>query len=328
MANGPLSGADASLDVLRTRRDQFLREYNLNGRIPTLKGLLTETVWQDYLYVDQTAKVFTTAATGTSVAPKTKLDNQYITMPTPIKKHLGAAVEQDSVHDGITMQQVMDEHASSLDADERLLNQWTMRAMLLDGQWWDATVAPPRYGNNIMASSHDHYLAYAAAGVLTLTHCNAIYRHMDEHGFGRNVVLFLNGGNIQLTGNLADWNTTPLAMTPIMEELQKAGFKALMQAGGLTIIQNDYCPLHYGVAVDLGSPRKPLAWRPATIPDWQDGLKVYRGPETAQYLLDEEYVRWVGCAVQQRSAGVAIDLVHATWVDPTTTYASTLTEWS
>lgn len=328
MANGPLTGSDGSLDILRTRRHQFVKEYNLNGRIPTLKGLLTEEVWQEYLYIDQTAKVFTTAASGTSVAPKTKLDNQYITMPEPIKKHLGAAVEQDAIHDGITMQQVMDEHNSSLDADERLLNQWTMRAMLLDGQWWDATVAPPRYGNNIMASSHDHYLAYAASGILTLTHCNKIYRHMDEHGFGRNVLLFLNGQNLQLTSDLADWSSDVNSMTPIMEELQKAGFKALKQAGGLTIVQNDYCPLHYGVAVDVGSPRKPLAWRPAKIPTWEDGLKMYSTPPSAQYLLDEEYVRWVACAVQQRSAGVAIDLVHATWVDPTTTYADTLTEWS
>jgi hypothetical protein len=173
-----------------------------------------------------------------------------------------------------------------------------------------------------MASSHDHYLAYNVAGVLALTHCNRIYRHMDEHGYGGDVVLMVNGGTLELTSNLADWASDVNSMTPAMEVLQTAGFKALKRAGNLTIVQNDYVPLHYGVAVDLAAPRKPIVWREAKLPNVDGGLQTFREGPNIQYFEKREYLCWVSSAVQLRGAGVCIKLDNGTWSNPS------VTEWN
>lgn len=321
MATGPVTSDGVPLDVLRTKIQRFLPEYNVNG-IPTLKSLLTEDTWQETLQVDQNPKTFERAGQDTAEIPMQRLTHQNITMPTPHKRVLGSGVTQDALHFGLTAAQVMEEWESCRDAHTRFLNQWVMRAALLDGGWWDATATPPRYANNVMASSHDHYLAYNASGVLSLTACNRTYRTLQEHGYGIDPVLFVNGNNLELTSNLADWSTEIQAMTPAMESLQQAGFKALRRAGGLTIVQNDYCPVNYCWATDLGASKKPIAWRERTLPTVATGLQMYEDGPNAQWYQRREFVSWAGAAVQVRGAGVAIYLGAAQWTDPT------VAEWS
>lgn len=321
MATGPVTSDGVALDTLRTRIDRFMAEYRATG-MPTLRSIFCQRDWRDTIRIYQNPKTFRDGGQDTPEVPLDHLEYQEITLPEPRKKVLGGGITQDALHDGLSADEVVWEWESSRDAHIRLENQWTMRAMLRDGGWWDASVAPARHANNTMASSHDHYLAYAASGVLSLTHCNRIYRHLDEHGYGRDVVLMLNGQNLELTADLADWATDINAMTPAMEVLQTAGFKALKQGGGLTIVQNDYCPLHYGIAIDLGADRKPLAWRDAKLPGIDGGLQTFREGPNIQYYEKREYLCWVGSAVQLRGAGVAIYLNNAAWSDPT------VTEWS
>ena len=54
MATGPMTSDGVPLDVLRTRRQRALNEYNSQ---PSLRQLLCEPTWQDYFYVNQNAKV-------------------------------------------------------------------------------------------------------------------------------------------------------------------------------------------------------------------------------------------------------------------------------
>jgi hypothetical protein len=298
-----------------------MAEYRVNG-MPTLRTIFAETDWRETIRIYQSPKTFRDGGQDTPEVPLDRLEYQEITLPEPRKKVLGGGITQDALHDGLSSAEVMMEWESSRDAHIRLENQWTMRALLQDGGFWDATAAPPRYANNTMASSHDHYLAYNVAGVLALTHCNRIYRHMDEHGYGGDVVLMMNGGTIELTSNLADWASDVNSMTPAMEVLQTAGFKALKRVGNMTLVQNDYVPLYYGVAVDLAAPRKPLVWREAKLPGVDGGLQTFREGPNIQYYEKREYLCWVSSAVQLRGAGVCIYLNNAAWSNPS------VTEWN
>ena len=321
MATGPMTSDGVPLDVLRTRRQRALNEYNSQ---PSLRQLLCEPTWQDYFYVNQNAKVMRQIASDTERAPRFSVDEQYITLPDPKKYGLATGVTQDSIHFGVTEAQVMDEHNTAIQADIRLQNQIMVKTMLTDGQWWDATAAPPRFANNTMASSHDHYLAYDVAGVLALTHINRATRHIREHGISANseIICLMNGDNLELLGNQAEWISAVAQKSDLLETWQKFGYKIIGVAGGATLIENDYVPENYALFLDINAPRKPLAWRSGKLPNTPDTLQTFQTPPNSQYYLDEEYVRWASAAVQMRSSGVAMYLGHGTWTDPT------VTEWA
>lgn len=317
---GPFTSDGVSLTNLYRRRQAMLEEYSAQV---DLKALLCESTWQATLDVEQSAKTMKKAPSDVSIAPVEHIDIQTITIPQPVKYHVGGAVTNDAIKKGMTAAQVMREMASAIDADKRLVAQLIMKELLTDGGFWDATAAPPRWGNNDMISAHEHYLAYAASGVVALTHVARAKRLLDEHGPVGELIAFFNGDQIEKMEVQAEWVNAVADKTPLLNDLQVNGFTPRFKTNGVTWVQNDYCPTYYGIVLNILPNYKPLAWRFAVRPDDQDDRLIrYQGPENEAYYMQESYVRWGACKVQQRSLGVPIDLAHGTWTDPT------VTEWS
>ena len=317
---GPVTSDNVALSLLYRKRIAALDEYNTQFN---LKSAICESVWQDYIDVAQTAKTMKRAGSDSPPAPVEHVDSQTITLPDITKYHVGGGVTQDSIKRGITSKQVMDEHTTAVGADERLVNQILHKIMLTDGQWWDATVAPPRWANNAMASSHDHYLAYNVAGVVALAHVARAKRHITEHGPIGTLVALFNGDQIEKMEVQAEWVSAAENKTPLLNDLQNAGFTPAFYTDGVWWVQDDYVPASYGVVLNITGQYKPVAWRYAVRPDDpNDRLIRYTGPETEQFFMQESYVRWGAAAVQMRGYGVAIYLGGGSWTDPT------VSEWS
>jgi hypothetical protein len=316
---GPFTSDGVSLTNLYRRRDALLAEYAAQI---DLKSELCESTWQPTLDVEQSAKTFKKAPSDTSLAPVEHLDIQTITIPQPVKYHLAGAVTQDAIKKGMTAAQVMREITSIIDADRRLVAQLIMKELLTDGGFWDATAAPPRYGNNDLTSSHDHYYPSSASGVMSLTIAAHMKRLLTEHGSEGELILMVNGDQIEKMEVQAEWVSAVADKTPLLNALQINGFTPQFKTDGVTWIQNDYCPTYYGVMLRVVPNFKPLAWRFAVRPDDNDDrlLSYVTAPDEA-FARREAYVRWGAVKVQRRSVGVAVDLAHGVWSDPS------VTEW-
>ena len=319
MATGPLTSDGVPLDVLRTRRLRALDEYN---SAPSIRDLFCESTWQDYFYLNQNAKAFQLLSSDTERPHRQSVDEQYITLNSPKKYGLAGGVTQDAIHNGVSELQVMDEHESALQADIRLQNQLIWKECFTDGGWWDATAAPPRYGNNTMASSHDHYVGANNSGAMLLADVAAAKEHILEHGFGSNIVCFLSGTQITKLEVQAEYNSAVANKTPLLNRLQEFGFTSNIEIDGVPMIRNDYIPANYAMFIDLGASRKPLAWRSGKLPNTPDNLMMWKAPEDMAYYMNEEYVRWGAATVQMRSLGVAYYFSSGTYTAPT------VTEWA
>ena len=323
MATGPVTSDGVSAETLRTRQIAAAREYNSE---PSLKTLLTEPVWQDTLEVYQTPKVMRKLGSDTELATHEKTEVQTITIPKPEKFGTAYGITQDSLKKGITSLQIMQEFATAIDADRRLMSQMIVKEMLTDGGWWDATVAPPRSANNSMVTAHDHYIAYNVAGVPILAHVARGKRLINEHGITGDIVAMWNGDQIEKMEVAAEWSGAAARKSDLLEKLQIKGFDPAgsFYTDGVLWIQNDYMPSGYGWMGCINEMYKPIAWRFAFQPnDNSDGLIRYTRPEDEQYYKNESFIRWGAVAVQMRSLGVAIDLNHATYSAP-----ATIDEWT
>lgn len=322
MATSPVTSDHVSVETLRTLQLKAVDTYQNE---PSLKSMLCFPEWRDTIEVYQSPKTMRKLGADTELATHEKVDVQTITIPEPEKFGTAYGITQDSLKRGVTSLQVMQEFATAIDSDRRLVAQMIVKTMLTDGGWWDGTVAPPRAANNSMTAAHEHYIAYNVAGVPILAHVARGKRLLNEHGITGDIIAMWNGDQIEKMEVAAEWSGAAARKSELLEKLQIKGFDpaGAFYTAGVLWIQNDYMPSGYGWMGCLNELYKPLAWRYAFQPDdTQDGLIRYTRPEDEQYYKNESFIRWGACVCAMRSLGVAIDLNHATYSAP-----ATITEW-
>ncbi len=245
---------------------------------------------------------------------------QDIALPEPMRYGLKDAITQMAMEDGLDRDTIMAQHAEAMKADGRWVTQVCLRAMLLDGGWWDASATPPTYQNNTFQSTHDHYLGYNVGGTPALAHFTAIERHIQEHGFGLaedgGVVAFMNGNMAQRITNSAEWATAPGPMaTSVMDRLQQLGVTPGFRAAGVLCVKSDWVPDYYITAFALN--QKPLHWRMPRGLALNAGVMTWQDAGNVRTWENIDYIRRGSAAVTKRGAGVAVYFNNATWTNPT-----------
>jgi len=210
----------------------------------------------------------------------------------------------------------------ALRADLRLLAKRFFYACLTPGTgsvskgFWDGNMAaaslkaPPSWKGNTFVVGHNHYDASGSTDI-ALSDFTALKREIREHGYSGPVSCFMNLQEVEACENLAGW-TTVLTPNSILEQIATKGFEVVKQFQGLTIIQDDWIPAGYLLALE--GRIKPLTIRNPSQPAAR-GLKLWEGPYSDYPLAEAYYSHWFDLGVVHRGAG-AVRRLAAAWATP------------
>jgi len=244
-----------------------------------------------------------------------------------------------------TAQRIEAVHQQVLDADNRkvfmeimkTLFRATNRTASIKGQnynvytFWnnDGTVPPP-YKANTFAGTHTHY---RTSGAVTVTSgdLDEIQDDFKSHGYGA-----ANGSTMFVLVNVTEANTIrgfrvatgarydfipasgqPGLILPQDNSLVGGqpsssfrGLNVIGKYGDLLIIEEDYCPVGYMVALVSGGEaniQNPIGLREHANTGLR-GLRLVKGRENDYPLIDSYYVRGFGTGVRQRGAGLIMQI--------------------
>ncbi|MCK4266944.1 MAG: hypothetical protein KAX31_06660 [Thermoplasmata archaeon] len=215
----------------------------------------------------------------------------------------------------------------ALRADQRLLaNRFFFRALTpgagaISIGWWDANMnaagmrAPPNWKGNTFTVNHNHYDVSGAANI-ALSDFSAIKREIREHGYQGPLFLFMNLQEVEACENLAGW-TTAMTANSIVEKVATKGFEVIKQFQGFTLIQDDWIPPGYLMAIE--SRVKPITIR-NPVNAKARGLKLWEGPYSNYPLLEAYYSHWFDMAVVHRGAGAVRLITAGAWATPGFTF--------
>ena len=235
---------------------------------------------------------------------------------------LGYAFTKKAIQDS-NAQELRETQAEALRADQRLLAKRFFFRTLTPGAgaisigYWDANMAgatvraPPAWKGNTFDQAHNHY-DFSGSADIALSDLSSIKREIREHGYAGPLYLFMNLEEVESCENLAGWTS---AMTPnsIIETVATKGFEMIKQFQGLTIIQDDWIPAGYLMAIE--GRVKPITMREPLSPKGR-GLKLWEGPYSAYPLQEAYYSHRFDMAVVHRGAG-AVRFLAAAWATPT-----------
>jgi hypothetical protein len=236
-------------------------------------------------------------------------------------------------------------HQQVLDADNRKIFQEVMRTLFrptnrtanIRGQnfnvftFWngDGTV-PPAYKTNTFPGTHTHFRTSGAA-VVTSGDLDEIEDDFKSHGYsaanGSTMILLANVVEANVIRNFrvatgARYDFIPAAGTNaliVSDEVVLAGgqpaanFRGLNvigKYGSLLIIEEEYVPPAYLVALVSGGPenlQNPIGLREHANASLR-GLRLVKGREPDYPLIDSYYVRGFGTGVRQRGAGLVMQI--------------------
>ena len=259
------------------------------------------------------------------------LDAPEFDLPEPRRFANATAVTRERMKRGLSSLDITNGQDELLRGDTRILVKAVLYAALLKNGlgWWDATqtFAPPKYGGNpAFTTSHNHYLADNAGGILRLDHLATGKQHMLEHGYEGQIIALINSAQMAEVEKQAPWGVTTasvtaggpayIAPTSLIGTLQQNGFTPDFRAAGVNVYHNEFIPPNYMLMFAMDG-TKPMMWR---NPENDNGeLEIIaREPDDVwmQYITIQRYI---SCRVTQRGQGVAYYLNSGTWSDPSIT---------
>ncbi len=200
---------------------------------------------------------------------------------------------------------------------------------------------PPAYKMTTFADSHNHFVTSGNATV-TAPNLEALIGLLEEHGYtaenGYNQVVLVNkaqGDTIRQFRSVANGGTgkydfVPAVTTPVFllpTDMRAEGGRPAGTTGGLavigaygnaTIVQEDYIPAGYMVAMVTGgedSLSNPIAFREHTTANLR-GMRLVKGRNPDYPLIDSFYVRGFGCGVRHRGAGAVMQITAGAYAVP------------
>jgi len=243
---------------------------------------------------------------------------------------LGFAFTKKAIQDS-TANELRETQGEALAADQRLLAKRFMYRALTPGGgagvanrsfgWWDGNMAaagmraPPDWKGNTFTRAHNHFVPSGAANI-ALSDFSAIKRGTRQHGYSGPLFLFMNNQEVEACENLAGWTTAMTANT-IVETVATKGFDVIKQFQGFTLIQDDWIPAGYLLAIE--SRVKPITFR-EPVNAKARGLKLWQGPYSDYPLLESYYSHRFDMAVVHRGAGGVRQITAGAFVTPTFTF--------
>ena len=327
---GLLTSDDIDSRMLYKEFQQGVQVYN-EVEWGLLKRFVRETT-KESVRIWQRNMEFVTAAEG-YLETWQKIRATEIMLPLE-DFEIGFAFTKKAIQDA-TANELKETQAEALRADQRLLAKRFFFRTLRTGAgtarqtgsigWWDGRMAtatggdnatPPSWKGNSFQLTHDHYDVTAAAD-LALSDFSAIKREIREHGYSGPLFLFMNSQQVEECENLAGWTS---AMTPvsIIETVATQGFEAVKQFQGFTIIQDDWIPEGYLMAIEAKI--RPITMR-LPLNKTAQGLKLWEGPYSAYPLQEAYYSHRFDMAVCHRGAGAVRQITtDATYTNPPITF--------
>lgn len=252
-----------------------------------------------------------------------------------------------------TSQRIEAVHQQVLDADNRLVFKEVMRTLFrntnrtatIKGQnynvytFWNADgTVPPAYKTNVFDGTHTHFRASGGATVVSAD-LDEIVDDFKSHGYSAE-----NGSTLFMLANVVETNTIrgfrvstgsrydfipaqgqPGLFLPSTQELfgsqPSANFRGLNVIGSygpLLIIEEDYCPVGYLVALVSGGDaniQNPIGIREHANTGLR-GLRLVKGRDNDYPLIDSYYVRGFGTGVRQRGAGMVMKITAGAYSIP------------
>ncbi len=247
-------------------------------------------------------------------------------------------------------------NAMALEADNRLIFNKVMDALFnpvnrtatIEGQ--DVSVyslynndgtVPPTYKSNTFAGTHTHYLASGAASVVS-GDLDDMYEHLRHHGYsienGVQIMLLVHPTEGKLirkfrVASSDTWDFIPAQGQPTQildpgtvllgggqAASQFAGLNVIGTYGPMTIIEDDFVPLHYMAAIGTGGKanlNNPVGLREHANPSLR-GLRLVKGPNADYPLVDSFYNRGFGTGVRQRGGSVVMQVTSGSYAKPST----------
>ena len=288
-----------------------------------LMSSFVRTTIKETVRVWQRNMEFVTAAEG-YMDDWQKLRAMEVSIPLS-EFELGFAFSKRAIEDS-TANELRETQAEALRADQRLLAKRFMYRCLSRGTgsqsigFWDGNMsaagvrAPPNWKGNTFTLGHNHYTATSAT-TPTLADFSAIKRQIREHGYSGPVSCFMNLAEVEACENLAGW-TTAMTTNPITTEVAEKGFEVVKQFQGLTLIQDDWIPAGYLLALE--GRIKPVTMR-EPINQRARGLKLWEGPFVNYPLAESYYTHRFDMGVVHRGAG-AVRYLANNWATPTFTF--------
>lgn len=244
-----------------------------------------------------------------------------------------------------TAQRVEAVHQQVLDADNRLLFKEVMKTLFrstnrtatIKGQnynvytFWngDGTV-PPAYKSNTFDGTHTHFRTSGAAQIASAD-LDEIQDDFKSHGYsaenGSTMFVMVNVTEANVirgfrVANGARFDFIPAQGQPglilpqdnsLLGGQPSATFRGLNvigKYGDLLIIEEDYVPPAYVVALVSGGPenlQNPIGLREHANTGLR-GLRLVKGRDNDYPLIDSYYVRGFGTGVRQRGAGLVMQI--------------------
>lgn len=241
-------------------------------------------------------------------------------------------------------------HQMVLDADNRQVFKGVMETLFrptnrtakIKGQnynvyafWNNDGTVPPAYKANTFAGTHTHYRTSGAA-TITSGDLDEIQDDFKSHGYSTE-----NGTTMFAMVNVVEANTIrgfrvatgsrydfipaqgqPGLILPassggdlsVLGAGQPAasfrGMNVIGSYGNILIIEEDYVPPGYVVALVSGGPaniQNPIGFREHANPGLR-GLRLVKGRDADYPLIDSYYVRGFGTGVRQRGAGMIMQI--------------------
>lgn len=315
---GLLTSDDVDSRMLYKEFQQGVQMYN-EVEWGLLKRFVRETS-KESVRIWQRNMEFVTAAEG-YLETWQKIRATEIMLPLE-EFEIGFAFTKKAIQDS-TAGELKETQAEALRADQRLLAKRFFFRTLIPGTgalratasvgWWDANMAsgdgaaPPSWKGNSFTVTHQHYTTSGAADI-ALNDLTSLKRNIREHGYSGPLFLFMNSLQVQECEDLAGWTT---AMTPntIVETVATQGFEAIKQFQGFTVIQDDWIPENYLLAIEAKI--RPITMR-LPLNRTAQGLKLWEGPYSAYPLQEAYYSHRFDMAVCHRGAGAVMEITADT----------------
>ncbi len=291
-----------------------------------LMSQFTKNTTKETVRVWQRNMEFVTAAEG-YLEDWQKLRAMEISVPLQ-EFELGFAFTKKAIQDS-TANELRETQGEALAADQRLMAKRFMFRALTPGTgtrsigWWDGAMgaagvgqrAPPDWKGNTFTTEHNHYDASGAANI-ALSDFSAIKRDVRQHGYSGPLFLFMNNQEVEACEILAGW-TTAMTSNTIVETVATKGFDVIKQFQGFTLIQDDWIPAGYLLAIE--SRVKPITLR-EPVNAKARGLKLWQGPYSDYPLMESYYSHRFDMAVVHRGAGAVRQITAGAYVTPTFTF--------
>lgn len=252
-----------------------------------------------------------------------------------------------------TAEQVQSVHSAVIEADNRLVFNGVMGALLNNATRLNDTGQtvyplyaglagdkPMPYLNTTFADAHQHYLTSGSA-TLDALDVETVVRKVTEHGYGQqpgqHLLVWANPAEADVVRSFragqgtpaAKWDFIPSEAAPpyltaetIVGDLAPASYEGLSVIGSygpVWVIEEPLMPAGYvltTVAAGSGSPLNPVVLREHVRSELR-GLKHLHGPSTAYPIQDSNYVRGFGTGVRHRGAAAVIQVTtNASYTAP------------